>query len=45
MSAYVDVLTSVEMTVDKFAMLSCVVKFLMKHKRHDLVSRLKVLSE
>ena len=43
MLLYVNVLTSTELTVDKFVLLSLVVKFLTRSKRHDLVATLKVL--
>jgi len=39
----VSALSSIELTVDKFVLLSLVVKFLTRHKRHDLVATLKVL--
>jgi len=42
-SSYVNVLSASELTVDKFVMVGCVVKFLTKHKRHELLSQLKVL--
>lgn len=37
----VDTLTSPEMTVDKYVMVGCLVKYLSKHKLHDLIARLK----
>jgi len=38
---YVSALTSSEMTVDKYAMVGCLVKFLSKQKLHNLVTKIK----
>ena len=46
MLAYVDILSSCELTTDKLVMLGCLVKFLTRHKHHhSLITRLKVLLE
>jgi len=45
LSAYVDILTSRELTADKLVMVGCLVKFLNKNKQHhSLITRLKVPS-
>ena len=45
LSAYVDTLTSRELTTDKLVMLGCIVKFINRHKQHNhLITKLKVYS-
>jgi len=43
LSAYVDTLTSRDLTADKLVMLGCLVNFINRHKQHHaLITKLKV---